>query len=503
MNPDLFWRIPSYLDIEKLIEEDRPAFLGRKRSNLDNFYYFIDHLLDRTLNDDLSKSNGYIQICSADLQQNMAHNYKGYLDFLKKHNIIEQARQKYKKGDPSKGIKGICFSFRLKFPYQDRLYIKRVPIIGEVYKRERKVLIKNLAKSQRQNFKKYPIFTKWFENLEIDVEGCEEWIDSHPDYKLRYGALKGYGIAMPRPQLKRLKALYSIEKINRRDFNFTFDDNVGRFHSNLTNLKSELRNFLTWEGQNLVSVDVKNSQPLLSLIIFEPVWYMESSGGRLRLSQFKSINNPLISPSKPNGSIESIHLESSINFFDYIMLEEFSQNTEFQDIIKYKEIVNSGEFYQRMHQEIFQGTRPFNKARIKEMTFQVLYSDNRFFHQDGSWMDPKTKRRPNAEPKRLFEEAFPTVAKVFRAYKKGSNSNLPRLLQQIESTLIIKHIVPRIASERPDLPIFTIHDSVVTTEGNEAYVERIMREEIERLTGLNPKFGVEKWSPENLGLNVS
>jgi hypothetical protein len=60
--------------------------------------------------------------------------------------------------------------------------------------------------------------------------------------------------------------------------------------------------------------------------------------------------------------------------------------------------------------------------------------------------------------------------------------------------------VPRIASERPDLPIFTIHDSIVTTVGNEEYIEQVMREEIVRLTGLNPKFGIEYWSPKSLYL---
>ena len=153
-----------------------------------------------------------------------------------------------------------------------------------------------------------------------------------------------------------------------------------------------------------------------------------------------------------------------------------------------------------MHQEIFKDSKPFDKAKMKEMTFQVFYSDNKFFHQDGSWEDPKTKTRPDAKPKRLFEAAFPTLAKVFRAYKEKDNNNLPRLLQQIESTLVLKHIVPRIASERSDLPIFTIHDNVVTTVGNEAYVERIMREEIERLTGLQPKFGIEYWTPESVNL---
>ena len=177
------------------------------------------------------------------------------------------------------------------------------------------------------------------------------------------------------------------------------------------------------------------------------------------------------------------------------MLEEFSLSTEYQDITEYKTVVESGNFYREMHKIIYPDFATFDKAKMKEVTFQVFYSDNRFFHQDGSFYDKKTQTWPDAEPKRLFEKAFPSVYKVFFAYKVKDNSFLPRLLQQIESTLILKHIVPRIASERPDLPIFTIHDSVATTVGNEEYIERVMREEIERLTGLQPKFGIEYWDP--------
>ncbi|MFC5193628.1 hypothetical protein ACFPIK_17780 [Algoriphagus aquatilis] len=497
MPSDLNWRIPSSFDIEKLIEKDPPSFLGKKKSNLDNFYYLIDLLLEKSLFDDLSKSMGYVELYSNDLQKNLAHNYKDYLDYLKKHGIIQQAPQKYMKSSQNAFIKGVCYAYRLNFPYENDLSIRLIPIIGEVHKKRRKPLIKAQIAAQESVFKKYPILTKWFEHLEIDLMGSRKWIDSHPKYRLPMGWIKGYKKGESNPQLRRLKALHAIEKIYNKEYRFSIDDNVGRFHSNLTNLKSELRNFLTWKGQKLVSVDIKNSQPLLSLMLLDKSWYLESSGS-FTLSQFPTIHNPLVTPTNPLGSLSLISPSSPFYFVTCIMSVEFLQHNEYQDIVKYKNIVNSGEFYKKMHLEIFKDTRPFDKAKMKEMTFQVFYSDNKFFHQDGSWKDPKTKKRPDAKPKRLFEAAFPTLAKVFRAYKEKDNNNLPRLLQQIESTLVLKHIVPRIASERPDLPIFTIHDSLVTTVGNEAYVERIMREEIERLTGLQPRFGIEYWTPESV-----
>lgn len=493
MPADLYWRIPSTFDIEKLVQEDPPSFLGKKKSNLDNFYYLIDHLFHVYLTDDLSKSLGFVELFAYKLQENTAHNYKDYLSYLIKHNLIERAPWRYKKGDAQRAIKGKAFGYRLYLPYENNQDIKLIPIIGEVYKKPRKILIKQWSGEQKMLYKKHPVLSQWFEDLEIDLAGCRKWIDSHPEYQLSVGAIQGNAIGMPQKPLKRLRALYSIDRIQRKDFHFSIDDKGGRFHSNLTSFKSELRNYLTWKGHKLVSVDIKNSQPLLSLMILDSKWYLESSEC-LTYRQFPSIPNPYIKPSTVTNTIESPSsmLSSSVTC---IMIEEFLQLIEKQDVNKYKEIVNSGEFYKRLHEEVFKDNKPFEKEKVKEMTFQILYSHKKFFHQDGDWMDPKTKKRPNALPKRLFKKAFPSVFKILEDYKDQDNRYLSLLLQQIESTLILKHIVPRIASERPDLPIFTIHDSVATTVGNEEYIKRVMGEEIERLTGLQPKFGIEYWDP--------
>jgi hypothetical protein len=46
--------------------------------------------------------------------------------------------------------------------------------------------------------------------------------------------------------------------------------------------------------------------------------------------------------------------------------------------------------------------------------------------------------------------------------------------------------------ELPDLPIYTIHDSVVTLMAYRKRIEQIMQEEIVRAIGFKPSFG-EGW----------
>jgi len=48
------------------------------------------------------------------------------------------------------------------------------------------------------------------------------------------------------------------------------------------------------------------------------------------------------------------------------------------------------------------------------------------------------------------------------------------------------------------MPIFSIHDSLVVTKGNEAYVERVMFDEIYKAINIRPRFKMDHWSGDNL-----
>ena len=78
--------------------------------------------------------------------------------------------------------------------------------------------------------------------------------------------------------------------------------------------------------------------------------------------------------------------------------------------------------------------------------------------------------------------------------KRKEKSLLARILQSIESDIIVNKASKRITRERPDLPIFTIHDSIATTLGNEDYVATIITEELKNLTDLDVQLGYEYWT---------
>jgi hypothetical protein len=162
------------------------------------------------------------------------------------------------------------------------------------------------------------------------------------------------------------------------------------------------------------------------------------------------------------------------------MLVEKLKKLTSKEFGEYESYVNSGEFYKKLAEAVYQNL-PYNKQDMKTMIFTILFSNNRFMGQEG------------AQSKRDFKAHFPNVYEVFRLIKVKNHRALAHLLQRIESNIMIGAVASRIAKERPNLPFFTIHDSVAITEGNEKYVAEIVKGETLRLTGLNIKVGFEKW----------
>lgn len=154
-----------------------------------------------------------------------------------------------------------------------------------------------------------------------------------------------------------------------------------------------------------------------------------------------------------------------------------------QEVARFSKLASEGAFYEGMLEQcksqldLLPGGRELDRNYMKVMMFQVLFSDNRFFAQD------------DALPKRIFQQMFPGVYEVVKFWKPSKHSELlASALQSLESYLIIDVISKRFTKEFPGIPIFTIHDCLVTTEGHEHHLKRIMEEELTFHIGLPPSI---------------
>ncbi len=51
----------------------------------------------------------------------------------------------------------------------------------------------------------------------------------------------------------RFKALRAVKKLANGAFYYNVDENIGRFHSNLTNIKKDLRKYISYNRERLVN----------------------------------------------------------------------------------------------------------------------------------------------------------------------------------------------------------------------------------------------------------
>jgi hypothetical protein len=154
------------------------------------------------------------------------------------------------------------------------------------------------------------------------------------------------------------------------------------------------------------------------------------------------------------------------------MLLKNIELTDNEIVKNYSRLVCSGELYDHILKEMNDST--MKRDDVKRDFLRAMYSDNRF---------------TQCPVKRMFRELFPEVYQLFALFKKHNRKALPLMLQQIEATLILERVTRRIAEEFPDLPIYTIHDSVVTLMAYRKRIEQIMQEEIVRAIGFKPSFG--------------
>ena len=456
--------IPCNLDLTKFLQDNPPAF----RYHIDKFRYIISLITEiPAFNKDILDKYAYVPI-QAKMLQDRIHNYRQYLDYLLQHEILETDNHWVKDKE--------CIGYRFTPQYHTPVKPETISLY---------TLVKNVdsrTKFEQRMEKKYAHLRRWFnDGLQIDYEAAIDYLYSQFKYNTKAGVENA---------LQKFNAnCVCAYRLKKHDYIFTVDDNVGRLHTNLTTMKKELRNFLTYEGKPMVSVDYANSQPCLTSVFMDERFYTLPSAepenpGLKPNNTFLSVYNL----SKPVSTFLPFTSSYSIqDILSYIMIvksEESLTGIGFQGFI---DCVCKGELYPFIQQEVKArtGVDITNKKKLKAVVFTAFFTDNRFIGQ------------PEAEPKRIFRDLFPEVYKVYAKIKRGDSTILPRLLQTIESKLMLDRVAERIRTEYPKMVIYTIHDSIACLVGNEHYVARVMKEEMQKAIGVTPTVRFEYWKPEN------
>ena len=255
----------------------------------------------------------------------------------------------------------------------------------------------------------------------------------------------------------------AAELIRQGDWRLDVDE-YGRVHTNITNLKKTSRKYLSVDGRRLVNCDVANSQPLfLGILLLSGQDRHERQRGRgERRAQEEREEEG--GGGGGGGACGSGTLCGAPKLCG-------ARQTCSNELREYLAICEQGQFYQRVAAHL-DTALPYDV--LKRRALAALY--------DRPWH----RNRVHA----AIQSAFPALMEALAEIKRGDYRRAAHLAQRTESDFIIGRCVGRLAAEYPALFITTIHDSIMTTEGDEGIVRDTMLEEFARM-GVRPTVRVE------------
>jgi len=247
---------PVNFDLDEHLRNHPPfeGFEARKMLYIMSLVYLIP-----SWNSDDISEDGFVPI-STDKLSRRIRGYKRYIDYLLDTGVFVT--------DGSYVVGSKCRGFKYSGLYSNSepngiLIDNPVPYItGEQFMQQKRHELdaKYLYHWYNQGKLKidYHLAVKCAYNMKEArfEQGYETWSYNVKTRKKKY----------PRSQYNA--ALVNIGALVAHDYNVHKDNNVHRLHSRLTNLQKELRNFITYDGQKMVSIDIKNSQPYLANVLF-------------------------------------------------------------------------------------------------------------------------------------------------------------------------------------------------------------------------------------------
>lgn len=468
--------------LEQTLSQNPPDF--NVKNHKDYLVYIIHLLYDipaRNRNINLTSSNGFVQVYKQLLKKRVDE-YPKYLNYLVDNNIIEKGKNH---------VAGVCSSELRICPalvsYLIPIEITKQTLIKSINKYQD---VSNYYKTNNQlkisdfnEIKCYPYLDKHFnEKLKIDVNGANNYLESYQKEEI----VKINEYKTEKTKRKKRNSLvhklnifkYQINYLNEGNFYNKVDENVGRYNSILTNIKSELRNFITYDDKKLGAVDNVSSQPYFSITVLKNENFEKNNMGE-RIKQYWRYDKE----AKDNHKKEKEEVNNHI-----IMIRNFIKNNQTTpDILEYKNLILSGMFYEQFAIYILKEfpNKVFNDNDSRKYAKMALLKT--------IFADKKSEQYWDFIP--VFKKYFPTVYNLFNLIKKDGKQHhlLACILQNLEAETLLDKVCGEISTNYPNIILYTIHDSIITTEPYIEVVKDVTYSILYEVVGEYPNFKVEYW----------
>lgn len=424
-----------------------------------------------------SVHGNFVSLNSKKLKEVIGNDYKVYLNALKVEKIITcdgQYSSKY----------GSSFGYQLSHTLLDGKVIYRTITDARIKKALRKRFRENNKLLKVRN-RRIPHITRWLTDdyVILEREHALQFVDtlkrkterklkevvpknkkeereisnySHHRYQLMY-------LGLQRWQHKKL---------------FSIDNAGGRLYNSLTRMPSIMRNFLCYkDGKTLVSADIKNSQPFHFLFMLRKEFWKRVKSSNNLFTLLPSLFNHIQPQIKRNTNL--------------IMFPKYSESVDIQgvDVVEFINLLTTGKLYEFISDNFkgkFIASNGFDPFSTREL------AKRKFLHM--MYFDPQ---KHDPEIKRIFHEfksIFPNIATIIDVLKSMSHRHFPIILQKIEVKMLLVEVGKEIYKHDANIPVFSIHDSLVTTIDHIDTVESILKGTYKRLLNHEPKLDRQEWS---------
>ena len=460
----------------------------------DCVYCLLHAIIQKAMREDFKKGSNFVSLNFDELKKVLGKDTKTVIDTLIKKGIIE-CDSKYKKG-------AFSFGYKIKPKYWKTSHINFKTLTHNSIKKRYKKYRDQYFENWRKNLYEHDFLVTWLIDEKLKLDNIQAqifvdfWRNTVRSYFKSHTNLNKQEItdilSAPNTFWESHSPQYGKITISKLP---TFSNRGNRLFSGVTNLNSPLRNLLSYDGKELVYLDISNSQPFHFLIFLtSKFWEYSKQKNTLSLNNlnkelYKHIHN------KYNKQLEDTIMtlktaesdsETGYKGNKHILHRGSKKEPTFSSLVmngKLYEFISS-KFKNKFKEN---NIDPFeNREKAKNQFIKMLYAEN------------KNRHVASSNYYKAFKELFPFESNIIDLLKSKNYTEFSVLLQQIEARILLKNICKRIHQKDHSIPLFTIHDGIITTNSNEIALKNEILTTYKEILGVSPELKTEKLNKANL-----
>ena len=359
---------------------------------------------------------------------------------------------------------------------------------------------KRLFKFEQEGIKKYEDFKlsykflldRYKSNITIDSEALDYVSNLKSLLLEKVDKFDGDKEEMVKRINNMIRGMNSkIRSIEKKKFKTSVSMNNHRLNSVITNLNRELRYYLRINGNRLVEVDIKSSQPyvlgsILTNDFFTGDTNIDYSLIRIYPQLYNLLNDIVSNPT--SGVISEIE-KSIYNNKEGFPLHFMSGGMySCPEIQSYRNLPFKEGFYSHLNMTFF--NRDFGTQKVKEDIMLVLNLK-------------ELEKRKHIELIQQFKIHYPNINSFIESVNSlnAFKSAVAILLQRSESYQFLLVGCKAVNEQLPNVPFLTIHDSILIEEQYSETTKQILEESITNSTQLEAGMSIK--TPNNPIENIN